>query len=243
MNNIRILRGRVDTLTFSQAMDAVHSLRRAGGSHQVVTANTLMLLACETDPSLRRILDQASLVIPESWGVAWASRHLKRPLAEYIPGIDFMTALCAQAERDGDSIFLLGGRPGVADAAAAALQQRHPDLRIAGTHDGYFGTQVERVIQTIRAAKPTYLFVGLNVPEQEKWIATHREALGVPVQMGVGGSFDVISGALRRAPEWMRQMGLEWVFRTVQEPWRMKRIKNLPVFMWRVALSRSAGAN
>jgi N-acetylglucosaminyldiphosphoundecaprenol N-acetyl-beta-D-mannosaminyltransferase len=233
-SELRILNSRVDVVTFSEALDRAETLVRSGEPHHVVTANTLMLLGGETDPALRRILEHASLVIPESWGVAWASRRVRQPLREFIPGIDFMTALCARAARNGWSVFLLGAQPGVAERAGEALRARYPGLRIAGTQDGYFTpSQLPEILSRIQAARPELLFVGMNMPAQEKWIATHLPQLS-GLCMGVGGSFDVLSGRLKRAPLWMRRLGIEWVYRTLQQPWRFQRIKGLPVFMWRV---------
>jgi N-acetylglucosaminyldiphosphoundecaprenol N-acetyl-beta-D-mannosaminyltransferase len=161
---------------------------------------------------------------------------LDTPLPAFIPGIDLMTEMCRLACDEERSIYLLGAQPGVAEKAAANLQAIFPGLKVAGTHDGYFSREHEEqnVIAEIRDRAPSFLFVGMNVPWQEKWISRHLRALDVPIVMGVGGSFDVLSGQLRRAPLWMRRFGVEWVFRTLQQPWRLQRIKDLPVFMWRV---------
>lgn len=233
---IQILRGQVHQVTFSQAINRVQALLESPGPHQIVTANTLMLLASERDRELAEILEKASLVVPESWGVAWASRRLATPLQEFIPGIDFMNELCQLASEHGHSVYLLGAKPGIAAAAAANLQEMHPGLKVSGAHHGYFFREGEEdaVVAAIRAAAPRFLFVGMTVPAQEKWIARRLKDLNVPIVMGVGGSFDVLSGQLRRAPAWMRRLGVEWVFRTLQQPWRVQRIKDLPVFMYRV---------
>jgi N-acetylglucosaminyldiphosphoundecaprenol N-acetyl-beta-D-mannosaminyltransferase len=205
-------------------------------SHQIVTANTLMLLAAEHDAELSRILEEASLVVPESRGVFWAGQQLGTPFDELIPGIDLLQRLCRLAAEEGHSIYLLGAKPGVADKAAAELQGLHPGLCVVGTHHGYFINPDEETvaIDSIHQAAPVMLFVARSVPEQEKWIHRHLEALGARVVIGVGGSFDVLSGGLRRAPAWMRELGLEWLYRTLQEPWRIRRIAQLPVFVWKI---------
>ena len=172
---------------------------------------------------MRRILDESALVIPESWGIHWASRKLGAPLAEFIPGIDMMLEICRLAADEGHSIYLLGSAPGVSQAAAEALQKRYPKLIVAGAGQGYFKSPEEAsVIAKIRQKKPALLFVGMGMPAQEKWIARNLAALGVPVVMGVGGSFDVLSGRLKRAPTWMRRLGIEWSYRLMKEPWRWK---------------------
>lgn len=229
----------MDRVGFSDALNIMLSLVEEPSFHQVVTVNTLMLLAAEQDPVLRQLLSDAALAVPESWGIGWAGRRLRVPLPHFVPGIDLMEALCEQAGRRGQSIFLLGSRPGVAEAAVQALVRRYPGLRVAGTHHGYFSrAQEPEIIEAIRAAAPTYLFVGLSMPDQEKWIYRYRASLAARVAMGVGGSFDVLSGQLHRAPFWMRRLGIEWVYRLMQEPWRWRRIAQLPVFMRKVWLSR-----
>jgi len=212
-----------------------------------------MCLEAEQDQELRQIIDRAALVVPESSGMLWASRALGYPLKEFTPGVDLMGALCGMAQESGHSVFLLGSAQGVAEEAGDVLRQRYPGLKIVGTYHGFFTSphpksprrpQAERrvrqdlseseVLQLIRQSKPVFLFVGMGMPAQEKWIARNLEALGVPVVMGVGGSFDVLSGRLKRAPAWMRRRGIEWLYRLAQEPWRWRRIAQLPVFAWHV---------
>src|SRR5262249_30683137 len=154
---------------------------------------------------------------------------------EFTPGIDFMLEICKAAEAGGHSIYLLGSAPGVAEQAKEKLHDMYPGLKIVGTGHGFFKPSEEpSVIRRIHQKNPSRLFVVMGMPAQEKWIARHLTALGVPVVMGVGGSFDVLSGKLRRAPRWMRRVGIEWVYRFAQEPWRWRRIAQLPVFMWKV---------
>jgi N-acetylglucosaminyldiphosphoundecaprenol N-acetyl-beta-D-mannosaminyltransferase len=150
-----------------------------------------------------------------------------------------MLELCREAAENGRSVFLLGAAPSVADAAAQVLAGRYPGLKLAGAQHGYFKVSEETdVIARIRRAAPDLLFVGMGMPAQEKWIAKNLQALGVPVVMGVGGSFDVLSGRVGRAPLWMRRAGVEWLYRLVREPWRWRRIAQLPVFAWKVIRQR-----
>jgi len=240
---IRILGSRVDQVSFSAALECIESFLKSSSSHHVVTANTLMCLSAEQDLELRAIIDRASLVVPESWGIGWASRRLGHTLPRFTPGIDLLNALCQWAVEDRRSVYLLGAKPGVAEQAAAALKYRFEGLKIAGTHHGYFRAAEETdILAAIRQASPTFLFVGMTVPGQEKWIARHLKELQVPVVMGVGGSFDVLSGRLRRAPSWMRKAGMEWMYRLIQEPWRWRRIAQLPIFAWKI-MRQSGMAN
>lgn len=198
-----------------------------------------MLLEAEKDPVLREILENAELVTPESSGIRWASRVLGEPLEEFTPGIDLMLAVCRVCAEENLPIYLLGAAPGRAEEAGAALRIRFPSLNIVGMHHGYFQRAEDpSVVTLIRRAKPSVLFVGMGMPAQEKWIAKNLEALGVPVVMGVGGSFDVLSGKLRRAPDAMRKIGAEWLYRLGQEPWRWRRIAQLPVFARKVLIQK-----
>jgi N-acetylglucosaminyldiphosphoundecaprenol N-acetyl-beta-D-mannosaminyltransferase len=232
---LRILGSRIDPLTAQDALEQIRAFLDSQEPHHVVTGNTLMVLAAEKDRVLRDILERAALVLPESWGIRWASRVHGHALAEFTPGIDFMLEICRLAEAGRHSIYLLGSTPGVAEEAGEVLRRRFPALTVAGTGHGYFkATEEPGVIHRIRQKKPSLLFVGMGMPAQEKWIAAHLGELGVPVVMGVGGSFDVLSGRLKRAPTWIRRLGIEWSYRLIQEPWRWRRILQLPVFAWKV---------
>jgi N-acetylglucosaminyldiphosphoundecaprenol N-acetyl-beta-D-mannosaminyltransferase len=238
LSPLKILGSRIDAVSFPEAVSRVRDLLPEPGTHQVITGNTLMLLDAQHDAELHAILEHAALVVPESSGIYWASRWLGRPLTQFVPGIDFMLALCGLAADTRKSIYLLGAKPGVAERAAEELRRRFPKLRIAGADHGYFKPmETGSVVERIRAAAPTFLFVGMSVPGQEKWIASHLRALDARIVMGVGGSFDVLSGHLRRAPSWMRRLGIEWLYRLLQEPWRWRRIARLPIFAVKVLRS------
>ena len=236
--SIRILNSRVDQVTQADAIEWVKSFLADGAVHQVITANTLMLIEAQQNAELVQVIESAALVVPESSGVAWAAWQMGTPLDSIVPGIDLFQALCRLARDLDRSIYLLGAQPGVAEQAAVSLSAYYPGLRVAGTHHGYFSPAEEvAVVANIHEASPGFLFVALSVPAQELWIKRHLAALGVPVVMGVGGSLDVISGRLRRAPGWLRELNLEWLYRTVQEPWRLKRIIQLPLFVWKILRS------
>jgi len=239
LKSVRILGSRVDRLEKVEALALIRQFVIARRPSQIVTTNTLMLLAAETDADLRGIINSAPLSVPESSGLRWAGRLMGKPFPEIIPGIDLMLELCGRF--DGEPIYFLGSAPGVARAAADELLKRVPSLNIVGTHDGYFKPEDEAdVLEHIRASAPTFLFVGLGMPAQEKWIARHFQSLNVPVVIGIGGSFDVISGKLARAPRWMQSAGIEWAYRLYQEPWRWRRIVQLPVFLMKVLKQRVA---
>lgn len=222
----------VDILTESDVIERVGDFVERGESHQIITANPLMILAAEKDPALRAAFDGADLVLPDSAGVQWAARLQGKRLTK-ISGIDLMEKLCAEAAITGWSVFFLGAAPGVAETAAKKLTERHSGLLVAGTQHGYFsqGTGEDAVVHLLAKAKPDLLFVALSTPFQDGWIHKNLSRFGAKVVMGVGGSFDVLSGRLRRAPKWMRAVGLEWFFRLIQEPRRFSRMLPLPYFV------------
>jgi N-acetylglucosaminyldiphosphoundecaprenol N-acetyl-beta-D-mannosaminyltransferase len=217
-------------------------IARRTPSH-IITLNSLMFNAALRDTELARIVSRAALILPDSVGIVWATRHLAGKSVGRITGIDLIDDIASTAQRKGYRLYLLGAAPAIAEQAARALQARFPGLAIAGTRHGYFSdAETPSVLCAIRESKADILLVGLAVPHQEKWIARYREETGIPVIIGVGGSFDVLAGKLQRAPRWMQSMGLEWLFRLLQQPWRIARMKDLPVFVWQIARLRRRGA-
>lgn len=235
---LRILGARIDAISFESALHAIERAVLSKAFAQIITVNPLMLDQSTRDPELQSAFEEAAWVVPESVGIALLARLKGLKISERIPGIDLMTELCKRAGLQGWKVYLLGGSPGVAEQARVHLQSLIPNLKIAGTHHGYFNAEEnESLLRNIESIRPDLLFVGLAVPEQEKWIYRNKKRLGAAVAMGVGGSFDVISGRLRRAPGWMRTLGLEWLFRTLQEPFRVQRIFRIPGIIFTAILS------
>lgn len=225
----------VDPLGASEAVERVADAVRNRGSLQVVTINAEMAMQGLADPELGTILKDSGLVLPDGSGVVWAIRRQGKPVTK-LAGVDFLGHVAQWCAKEGKSLFLFGAAEGVADAAAAKLLERYPGLRIAGTRSGFFTPDEEpALLEQIRTASPDVLLVALGVPRQEKWIAKHQKALGVPVTMGVGGSFDVLADRVKRAPTGFQRLHLEWLYRLIQEPWRWKRMSStLPRFAWLV---------
>lgn len=222
---------RVHHATLPQAVDAVRGLLQAGGTHHIVTVNGAMLVRAAQEERVRRILNEAALAVADGAGVLLTARLLGRPAFTRVPGVELVGALCAMAAADGYRVFLLGAAPGVAEAAAEALRRQHPGLVVAGVMHGYVSDDAA-IVDQIRRASPHLLFVAMGFPKQEVWIAAHRDRLGVPVSMGVGGTFDVLSGRVARAPRWVQHLALEWVYRMVQEPRRWRNVAGLPQLIW-----------
>jgi N-acetylglucosaminyldiphosphoundecaprenol N-acetyl-beta-D-mannosaminyltransferase len=202
---------------------------------RVVTGNPIMLMAGKDDPTFQRALETADLIVPDGAGVVWAARRLKHPVAERVAGFDLMHELLGEGDKRGWSVYLLGTSQDILDAAAAKLAAQFPGMRFVGRRNGYFKDEEDaEVVAEIRRAAPDMLFVARSVANQEPWLAKYGKELGVPVMMGVGGSFDVVSGKLKRAPALFRKLGLEWFYRLLQEPTRYKRMLVLPKFALKV---------
>ena len=223
-----------DRIGLGEAVERIEGFIHAGIPRLVATSDATALVRARTDAQWRSCYERADLVAADGTGIVWASRWLGAPLPERVTGIDLVQALCARAASRGHRVFLLGAAPGVAERAAASLQRAYPGLNVVGTHHGYFETDRAPcpLVERIRQATPDLLFVGMGAPRQEYWALAQRHALGVPVIMGVGGSFDVLSGRLLRAPRWMQRAGLEWAFRLCLEPHRLGRAIRIPVFLW-----------
>ncbi|MFB0526514.1 MAG: WecB/TagA/CpsF family glycosyltransferase, partial [bacterium] len=204
-------------------------------AQQIITANSSMVDFVERDPQLKGAFHNAGLVVADSMGVVWASQFLGYGKLARIPGIELMLKFCELAASRDYSIYLLGSRESVLSKAGENLKRKFPRLRIIGMRNGYFAEgEQDRILEEIKNLKPHFLFVGIGTPRGEKWIYQNLEELNVPVCMGIGGSLDVISGRLKRAPGWLCQGGFEWTYRLVQEPWRVVRLPGLLSFVWKV---------
>ena len=212
----------VDALSFEETISAVERLidARTPVQHCVVNASKAVMM--QRDSALRGIVSSCALVNADGQAVVWASRLLGRPLPQRVAGIDLFIGLLGVAERRGYPVYFLGATDEVLGAAVARARRDHPRLAVCGARNGFWGAAESRqVVADVRAAQPALLFVGMPSPRKEYWLAENLEALGVPFSMGVGGSFDVYSGVVRRAPVLLQRMGLEWAYRFMQEPRRM----------------------
>ena len=237
MDSLEILGCRLDVLDKSEATDRImHFVRERTGA-QIVTLGTEMVVYAQNDPAFREVVNHSALSLCDTVGLLQAARRRGAALRERVTGVELVEHLCAIAAREKISVFFLGGAEGVADDAAAILEARFPGLHVAGTRHGFFSLEEEGAIaQEIRASGAELLFVGLGSPRQEMWIARNLQATGCGAAIGIGGSFDVLSGRIPRAPEVWRRLGLEWFYRLVREPSRFRRQLALPYFVWLVAL-------
>jgi len=221
----------------------VSYMRHNIGAH-VVTLNGEMTIQAERNPALAKIVEQADLVIPDGSGIILylllQGKHARRcPGIELAESLLHQSVACGKQDADASpwSVFFYGGVPGVAAAAAAMWQRRLPELAIAGTEHGYLSpTEEQKLRLTLQQQQPRLIYVGLGVPRQEIWIAKHRYLCPQGIWIGVGGSLDIWAGRKQRAPIWLRDRHLEWVYRLYTEPSRWRRMLALPQFAWRSLL-------
>lgn len=248
-DDLLILGVEVANTTMEEALDWIVARARGPRMSLLAFVNPDCLNQAVENPDYRAVLARADRVLPDGIGVKIAAGFQGVDVRENINGTDMFPRLCERAASEGLSLFLLGARPGVAEAVAAEMTRRNPALRIAGTHDGYFAEhETDEVVARVRDSGADVLLVAFGVPHQEFWLDAHRDDLGVGVALGVGGLFDFYSGRIPRAPQWVREMGLEWVWRLAQEPGRMWRryVVGNPIFLtrtWRDASRRGLRGN
>lgn len=235
--SLEILGCRLDAIDTDAATDAIVQFAREERGAQIVTLGTEMVVYAQRDPKYRAVVNNCALSLCDTVGLLAVARSRGATLRERVTGVELVEHLCARAAREAIPVFLLGGAPGVAEEAARILQARYSGLRIAGTRNGYFAPEEsETVARRIRESGARLLFAGMGFPRQEFWLAQYLPGTGCGAGIGVGGSFDVISGRVERAPEGWRRLGLEWLYRLVKEPHRWRRQLALPQFVWLIAI-------
>jgi len=212
----------IDAVSLDQTVEIVEQTIESLRPCQHVAINAAKLVRFQHDEELRRVIRGCQLVTADGQAVVWAARVLGQPLPERVTGIDLMHAVLERACERGYGVYVLGARAEVLDRAVAALRQRFLSLRIVGARHGYFTANEETaVVEGIREAQPDVLFVALETPAKELFLARHRDRLQVPFVMGVGGAVDILGGVRRRAPRWLQRLGLEWAYRLAQDPRRL----------------------
>lgn len=221
------------SLTLSDTVRVIHETINQRTFSFLVTLNTYGLVLSLKDAEFRDVLLNADIITPDGGGILLGARLLGIPIHERVSGIDLIAEICKLCVEENYSLFLLGGKEEHVQLAKQNLERDFHGLRISGVRNGYFSDKDEPdVIRMINEAKTDILLVGFGMPKQEKWMHTRREALSVPFCMGVGGSFDVLSGQLNRAPLWMQNAGLEWLYRVLQEPKRLPRLWVIPYYFY-----------
>jgi len=267
-DTVEVLGVRFHNLNRSEAAHAIARLAQDGHQAYVVKPYSEFMPRAARDPEIRSLLNGAALCLADGVGIVWAAHYLslrggtvralwqlplslasvamhsasiKRSLAENMAGVDLTWQMLAALEQVGGTIFLLGGTAAELSGTKEQIHSQLPRLRIVGAHTGHFdmkGAENDGVIAQINSAAPNALLVAMGFPLQESWIASNLPRLKINVAIAEGGSFSFISGATRRAPLWMRRAGLEWLFRLLRQPWRLRRQLALPAFVWLVLNER-----
>jgi N-acetylglucosaminyldiphosphoundecaprenol N-acetyl-beta-D-mannosaminyltransferase len=235
MESIKLLGVRVDKVNFDQAYKKFVELFEANGCGSIYTPNPEIILLASENEDFNEAINMADLVVPDGIGVIYASKLLKKGLEERIPGIELMDKILNYCNLTQSSIFLFGGRDGIASKAAENILNKYPNIVIKGFLSGFYEKSDElKLIDQINEAKPDVLFVALGAPKQEMFIHKYKNILNTRIAMGVGGSLDVYSGNSKRAPKIFIKLNIEWLFRLLSSPSRFKRIVFVPKFIIKV---------
>lgn len=238
---VEILGVGFDSLSREELKIQLNSMLTRGEQGYIVTPNPEILMCAEKDAEYRGIINHAALCIADGVGVIWASKILRAPIRERIPGVEMGEEILAMCAREGRGVFFLGGKQGVAEAAAEKMKAKYPGLVISGTHHGYFdNSENDRIVEHINNSRAQVLFVCMGFPYQEKWIADNLRLLSqVKLAFALGGSLDVYSGNVKRAPRLLCRVGLEWLWRAFSSTDHFVRVLKLPSFILRVFRARS----
>lgn len=235
---ISILGYPIDRVTLGDTEELFRHYLSAGsddGTKLVLTADSNAYINAQTDKDYQRMFKEAALITPDSAGPVWALQRLGKPVPARVSGVDLVEVLCAMSEELGSRIYFLGAAPGVAEAAAKNLQQRFPKMTVAGVRDGYFKREQDlEIAKEIAATNPDVLLVAMGMPRQELFILETASIIKAKIGIGVGGSLDVHSGMVKRAPKVIQKVKMEWLWRLVLNPKKIAKVKNLPSFYIRV---------
>lgn len=235
-------------MDLNEANNRVEEFLKQESIKTIYTPNTEIVMACKEDEKLREIVNSGDLIIPDGIGLIHASNIKNKPLKERVTGFDLSIKILEIANREGYSLYLLGGKDGVAKEAGKNIEKNYPNINIVGYHHGYFkGSHIGEkehpeelaIIDEIVKKKPDIIFVGLGFPKQEIWIEENKDRLPSKVIIGNGGTMDILSGNTKRAPEIFQRLGLEWLYRLIKEPSRIKRQLVLPKFMLQVLFGKN----
>lgn len=225
---MRFMNTEIDNLTMEETLQAVDQLIQEDKSSYVVTPNVDHIVQLETSKELQDVYNNASLILTDGKPLLWIAKWYGTPIKEKLSGSDLFPLLCDMAAKKGYRMFFLGAAEGVAAKAAKNLAKRYKGLQVVGTYSPPFGfenneDEMNKIKEMIKGAKPHILVVGLGCPKQEKFMYHHCKELGVPISFGLGASLDFEAGNVKRAPKWMANHGLEWLFRITQDPRRMAK--------------------
>lgn len=236
---IDILGFHIDPISMDETLGWVREKAKEDHFHLLITADASGIVQAQEDPGLADLYRKASVVTPDGAGILWAAKQFRTPISHRVSGVDLVEHVCEISAREGLTIYFLGAAPGIAEAAKNRLEKRYPGCKIVGVRDGFFnGISDEEVARTIGELSPDVLLVAMGIPRQEKFLWSTKDLTQAKVGIGVGGSFDVHSGQVKRAPKVIQALKLEWAWRLLLNPKKIAKVRLLPVFARRVLSSK-----
>lgn len=247
MDSIEIFGVRINNIRLSESTEILESFLKGDELKTIYTPNTEIVMTAKKDENIKRIINHGNLITPDGIGLIHGSKIRKKPLKERVTGVDISIKLLEIANKESYSLYLLGGKEGIAKKAGENILREYPNIKLVGCHHGYFkGSHIGyndheeelNIINNINEAKPDIIFVGLGFPKQEIWIDANKDRLNSKVIIGNGGTMDVLSGNVKRAPKIFQKLGLEWLYRLIKEPSRIGRQMVIPKFMLCILFSK-----
>ena len=236
---VNILGVPVENITRNQSIVKVMKMIEKGGVNQVIFLNPYKIMRIRSNADLRHIISMTDMYLDGGAGLQWASKMLKHPIKERISVLSFMMDIIRVSEMKEYTIFLVGAKPEIVERTFANINKSFPKIRIIGRHGGYFKPEREKaIIEAIKKSEPDIIFVGFGFPKEDKWIFKLKKELKKGVIIGVGGSFDIISGEIKKAPPFFMEKGLDWFYRIITRPWRFGRLLRVKYFFFRIILKR-----
>lgn len=236
---VYVLDQPIDCVTMPQTVKILEKFLQEEGTKLVLTADSNAFINAESDESYARIFREAALITPDSSGPVWAMNKLGHSQPGRVSGVDIVEELCKLSVQTGASLYFLGAAPGIAESAATNLSAKYPGVKIAGFRDGFFSPKDDhKIAEEIALTQPDVLMVAMGMPRQEIFILETAGIIKAKVGIGVGGSFDVHSGTVQRAPKFIQKIRMEWLWRLILNPKKFAKVKNLPIFWWRIQFSR-----
>jgi N-acetylglucosaminyldiphosphoundecaprenol N-acetyl-beta-D-mannosaminyltransferase len=243
MDNISIMGVRINNVTMKEVLETIEEKLQKKEKYIIYTPNTEIIMMCQSDSEFLSYMNKSDINVPDGIGLIYASKIKNVPLKEKVAGFDLSMNLLDIANKDGLKLYAVGGKPGVAEEALENVHKNYPNIKIVGSHHGYFkGSHLGQngnpeellVIDEINSKNPDIIFVGFGAKKQEQWIQYNKDKINAKIIIGNGGTIDVLAGNVKRAPEFYVNMGLEWLYRLAKEPKRITRQIVLPIFMVKV---------
>jgi N-acetylglucosaminyldiphosphoundecaprenol N-acetyl-beta-D-mannosaminyltransferase len=234
MNSVPVLDIDFLNMRFNQVVEMLFSNIKSNRKSFIVTANPEIVMYAHDHPTYKKIIQSADMVVPDGYGIILAAKILSTPIMERVAGYDLMVRLLELGNENQLKIYLLGGREETNQKAVVNISRHYPNVKIVGSHHGFFDWEKNKITAEIKATSPDIIFVALGFPKQEQWIARNLDQFSKGLFMGVGGSIDVLAGEVQRAPRIWQKMNLEWFYRLISQPSRWRRMLAIPQFLMQI---------